>query len=59
MQAQEMYQDGVDIQSQKTNEQLDNEDEDAIMCQWDVECDLKPINFQTHPDIAGRKVAKG
>jgi hypothetical protein len=45
MQAQEMYLDGVDIQSQKTNEQLDNEDEDAIMCSWDVEYDLKGPNF--------------
>lgn len=41
MQVQELYQEGIDIQSQKTNEQLDNEEEDAMMCTWDIEYDVK------------------
>ena len=47
-QVEEMYLDGIDIQSQKTNEQLDEEDEgeeaqdlDAPMINWDVDFEIQ------------------
>ena len=38
-QVEEMYMHGIDIQSQKTNEQLD-EEFDAPMCNWDTFIDI-------------------
>ena len=44
-----MYVDGIDIESQKTNEQLDDEDDqlqDAIMCSWDIDWEVQKLNHK-------------